>query len=294
MWYKGERSNPADKPQRASMGALRGPPTLPRNSSTGSIGRRQLQQSGRGVSNTLPLPRIQRSRSQTGPWQSTGRAILETAAQGHGRPGMAHTDPGSERCQPAMVIDDAKEVLRIGQWSVRQLGKGDDGLIYVDVATGRSQTEPPKEVLFALDVPPEGDDAEHMFLQNDEDPEIDGDEEVHEPVKTLVMDSSAAVEEEASSGQGQASPRFRRVVLTDKGSGVPLMMARDILVALREDASLFAQVQSRFSEYPAEPVFRMHEGLPEAVVTAAMELKPGQISDVISTETGAQIVLRIV
>lgn len=193
-----------------------------------------------------------------------------------------------------MVIDDAKEVLRIGQWSVRQLGKGDDGLIYVDVATGRSQTEPPKEVLFALDVPPEGDDAEHMFLQNDEDPEIDGDEEVHEPVKTLVMDSSAAVEEEASSGQGQASPRFRRVVLTDKGSGVPLMMARDILVALREDASLFAQVQSRFSEYPAEPVFRMHEGLPEAVVTAAMELKPGQISDVISTETGAQIVLRIV
>jgi hypothetical protein len=93
---------------------------------------------------------------------------------------------------------------------------------------------------------------------------------------------------------------------------MPLKMARDILAALQEDGSLFGEVQQRFSDVPSEPVLELRPGahgrpasplatpgakpppvLPQDLEEVARELRPGELSDVIGTSTGMQILLRV-
>lgn len=172
-----------------------------------------------------------------------------------------------------MALDKAEEVLLIGQWSVRKFKLPDQGLIYVDTTTGQTTCTPPREVLYALDIDPEEQGA-------DENPgaaaEAAG-EEVSAPA--------------AASSQAPASPRFRRIVLGSKHD-VPLKMARDLLEAVREDASIFAKLQQRYSEYPSEPVLPL-ASCPDALEAAASQLQPGETSDVIGTDDGMQILMRV-
>mmetsp|Transcript_73980 Transcript_73980/g.130688 ORF Transcript_73980/g.130688 Transcript_73980/m.130688 type:complete len:212 (-) Transcript_73980:64-699(-) len=84
---------------------------------------------------------------------------------------------------------------------------------------------------------------------------------------------------------------FRRIVM-GKHREMPLMMARDILAALRDDVSLFDQIQIRFSDTAEEAPMEL-DALPEDMVEVAQGLAPHELSDIVATESGMQMLLRV-
>lgn len=207
-----------------------------------------------------------------------------------------------------MDLDVAQEVLRVGPWSVRQ---GADGLVYVNVERGTTQMEPPKEVLEELGVDDE-DDEDRTDVGDEPRPASSAGSAsaggtasaggfqstgggfnstgggFNSTRGSSRQASSAEVGENEAQGGGA---KFRRILL-GVGRDLPLAMARDILSACREDASIFEAARSRFSDVPKEADLdfdKLHEEL--AGVAAAMA--PGEVSEVIGTEAGMQILLRV-
>eukprot|EP00931_Biecheleriopsis_adriatica_P109156 TRINITY_DN83411_c0_g1_i1.p1 TRINITY_DN83411_c0_g1~~TRINITY_DN83411_c0_g1_i1.p1 ORF type:complete len:312 (-),score=73.10 TRINITY_DN83411_c0_g1_i1:25-921(-) len=176
---------------------------------------------------------------------------------------MATSDPSPMAPASAAVLDlarGAEEVLRIGEWSVRKLPQNieDISLVYLNEEEGRVEVNPPRELVDALENEDEGD---------------------------------ALAAEEVNDSEGK-EPLFQRILL-GKNTEAPLRMARDILEAIREDISIFNEVQERFSEAPDEPIIGLGDGLGEELEDVILALKPGELSDVLATEAGMQILLRI-
>jgi len=158
------------------------------------------------------------------------------------------------------------------------------------------QREPPEEVLRELASDTDDSDGQHMKIEQDER------EDELEMQKEDVL--------EASTLQASGLPRFRRILL-GACNEMPLRMARDILAALREDISLFDQIQQRFSDVPLEPVLELDSALdgqassssaasgappprvPPDMEAVASALQPGEVSEVIGTSSGMQILLRV-
>lgn len=190
-----------------------------------------------------------------------------------------------------MAIDAANEVLLCGQWSVRTLGK-DLGLVYVNVETGEHQSEPPREVLFALEMGGDlEEDAEKAYAESQGGR---GAAESPSPQPTRAAEPS---DDEADLG-GPApslSPRYRRVVL-GTSCEVPLMMAKDILNVLREDPSIAPTVQKRFSEFPSERPFRLSELQGGACGNEGEveSLQVGQVTEILhADDSSLQIFVRV-
>jgi len=204
------------------------------------------------------------------------------------------------------------EILRIGDWSVRRTSELDPcaSPIYVHLKTGEVLTEPPPEVLNEL-----AKDADvNDFLPEDPDQGAAGREldELEEDEDDELDDAEAAEADDyfpSANSPSSGPPRFRRIVL-GKGNVMPLRMARDLLTALREDPSLFDQLQQRFSDTPSEPVMEFHPGangrpvspspgappppvLPQNLEAVAEAMQPGEFSDVVGTDSGMQILLRV-
>lgn len=178
---------------------------------------------------------------------------------------------------------EAKEMLRIGAWSVRRAPGGPEaGLLYVNVETGRAQKEPPPEVLQELEV------------------ESEAEEEARRPSSGNRPGSGSRRGDSSrpgSSGGSQPAAcrgdaKFRRILL-GKGQDLPLRMARDIHMAIKEDSSFFDLAQERYSDAPKGEVPFDLEALPEELEAVASALGPGEISGVIGTEAGMQILLRV-
>jgi len=108
-----------------------------------------------------------------------------------------------------------------------------------------------------------------------------------EPPEEVLRELAA----DSEGGEAAEEPSFRRIVLGNHNE-TPLMMARDILAALRDDASLFDQIQSRFSDTAAEPALEL-TALPKELVEVAAGLAPQELSDVLATEFGMQMILRV-
>lgn len=222
---------------------------------------------------------------------------------------MASTDPGPEGALPptSEAARRAPEVLRIGQWSVRRPKSADPscGPIFVNMTTGREQTEAPPEVLAELSRDGEGgktgaaETAAREPEEREDDAALEGDAE--------DRSGSAA----PTPRRSPSAPRFRRIILGSSNE-MPLRMARDILSALREEPGLFGEIQQRFSDSPSEPVLELHpeaDGrpasppalpgapppprLPKELAGVARALRPGQLSEVIGTDSGMQILLRV-
>lgn len=229
---------------------------------------------------------------------------------------VASTDPGPGPSAAARQIATAgvgkeEEVLRIGQWSVRKLVDAgqDSGLIYFDITTGMRQQEPPMEVLYALDLDENAQDKDNgdVLLQSltgayPQEPAISSTrspEALRGGIAAEVAshaDGDAALESsESGPGERLASPRFRRIVLGTAAASkdMPLRMARDLLECLREDVSMFDQLQKRFSDIPSEKPLEFGR-LTEDVQEAAAQLDVGQVSDVIvnTDKSGMQVILR--
>lgn len=212
---------------------------------------------------------------------------------------------------PAGKVPDGIEVLRVGQWSVRRPSAGDhcQSPIYLDLETGHVQRDPPPEVLaeLALDTD-EGGDQHSGAEETQEEPtsqrsrscwaKAEDEEELEDPD---IVDSTVDM---------PSPPCFRRIILGAKND-MPLRMARDIWSALREDTSLFETIQQRFSDVPSESVLELCSaptGEPSSSATAsgtplpplpaelevfASVLEPGDLSEVIGTPSGMQILLRV-
>lgn len=199
---------------------------------------------------------------------------------------------------PTSEVSGGMEVLRIGSWSVRRPPAGDpiQSPIYVHLETGRVQREPPPEVLDELASDTNDSGGQHIVTPEDERE----DELELQPEDVL----------EASDLHAPGPPRFRRIVLGARND-MPLRMARDILAALREDISMFDQIQQRFSDVPSEPVLELDSTLdgqpcsssaasgtpppqlPPDMEAVASVLQPGELSEVIGTSSGMQILLRV-
>jgi len=197
--------------------------------------------------------------------------------------------------------DNAKEMLRIGKWSVRKAPGGSEaGLLYVNVETGRAQKEPPAEVLQELEM-------------DEEEPTSDGGRsaKVEESKSRRSRPGSRSSSRPgtasrrgdgsrpgSSSGGGsqpvalREAPKFRRILLGNS-QDLPLRMARDIHGAIKEDLSFFDMAKKRYCDAPKEEVAFDMEGLPEELEAVAAALSPGEISGVVGTDMGMQIVLRV-
>lgn len=198
--------------------------------------------------------------------------------------GMASSAPGdfgsytecdareSPAVSSAAIVDLARsgeEVLQVGPWSVRRL-EGDSGLVFLNEEEGRVEVQPPPQVLEALDIVEEDGEGEPSVT------------------KEPMQNNDAG----ADSTEPELFPLFRRIMLGAKRE-VPLKMARDILDAIKEDVSIFEDLQKRFSDAPDEPALSLQEGLGEEIEELAMCLQPGEVSEVIGTEDGIQIIIRV-
>jgi len=210
---------------------------------------------------------------------------------------------------PADKAADGIEILRVGHWSVRRPSAGDhcQSPIYLNLETGHVQRDPPPEVLADLALDEDG----HQMSDAEERPE--------EPTtqRSRSCQAEAEAEEEledpdivVSTMDTPSPPCFRRIILGAKND-MPLRMARDMWSALREDTSLFEMIQQRFSDIPSESVLELRSDpnrepwssaaasgtplppLPAELEVFASVLEPGELSEVIGTASGMQILLRV-
>jgi len=206
---------------------------------------------------------------------------------------MASTDPPLGQPSPtssksAAVLDlarEAEEVYRIGDWSVRKLPEGAEiGLVYLNEAAGIVEAQAPQAVLDALELDSEGGDlepVESLGLEPEEAPA-----EKPESKDVEIEDGEEQSGENTNEAQDDTIPLFRRIILGAQ-TEVPLKMARDMLEAIKEDVSMFEQVQKRFSDAPDEQLLSLEDGLGEELEEFALSLEPGEVSDVLGTEAGA-------
>lgn len=175
---------------------------------------------------------------------------------------MASTEP-TRLCQASSKVLElarqAEEVLKVGDWSVRKLPDNPEiAFVYLNEQEGRVEVQAPQQVI--LDLQSEGQGG--LETECLEDPN-------EEP-----------------------SPKYRRILLGAK-TEVPLRMARDILEAIREDVGIFEQVQQRFSDLPDEALLSLEDDLGEELEAVALSMRPGEVSEVLGTEAGMQILLRV-
>jgi hypothetical protein len=174
------------------------------------------------------------------------------------------------------VVDTSsfEELMRVGSWSIRRRSGQDPGLVFVNVETGRAQSEPPQEVLAELDM----EDNDGRSRGGHDRP-------------GSGRDKPATTPDESTPQSAESDAQFSRILL-GPDRGMPLAMARDILAAIREDATIFDMARKRFSDVPAETNFGL-QAVPDELQGVAVTLGPGEFSGVIGTEVGMQILLRV-
>lgn len=267
----------------------------------GSSMRSELPQNAlRRPRRTASMPRltpIAASRSMQGP---SLRAASGECSQKSRPDFMAATDPYPLGPFSSSAMDfalSAEEVFRVGPWSVRRIDDAEVGLVYVNEAAVRIEVQPPPEILDALDLDVNGGDT-----FGDEPEEAGADASTTEGGSGGGSSSSSTGQpfsEQTSAApthrevdEAPPTPRFLRILLGAK-TEVPLKMARDILEVLQEDSSMFAKVQQRFSDVPSEPALAISEGIGEELESCALALRIGEVSDVLATEAGIQILMRV-
>jgi hypothetical protein len=166
----------------------------------------------------------------------------------------------------------------------------------VHLKTGAVQTEPPQEVLAELanDDDFEAEQIEEGKEQGDnEDKEVELDEALEAEAEDYFPSGSRPASSSSRPASGSAPPRFRRIVL-GAGNVMPL------------------RIQQRFSDSPSEPVLELRLGangrpasplaapgappmplVPPELEPVAAVLQPGELSEVVGTDAGMQILLRV-
>jgi len=151
--------------------------------------------------------------------------------------------------------DGAGEVHVFGEWTAHE--DPELGLVFVHITSGQVQTECPPEVW--------------AFLQN-EDQKIQDDQDA---------------------AQCQPEAQYQRIFMSANKNVPQLLMAKDMVAAVRQGATPFAAIQQRFSDSREEGVLSARNCGSQELVTCAQSLKVGQVSDPIVDKAGVHILMRV-
>lgn len=189
---------------------------------------------------------------------SAGRRTPNTAS----RPGSAKhqklDDPRLQSMFPKMpsdLFDGAGEVHVFGDWTAHE--DPELGLVFVHITSGRVQTDPPEELM--------------EFLQ-DED-------------KTAQDNQEAA--------QHQSDAQYQRIFMSANKNVPQLLMAKDMVAAVRQGATPFAAIQQRFSDSREEGLVSARNCGSQELMTCAKSLRVGQVSDPVVDKAGVHILMRV-
>jgi len=149
--------------------------------------------------------------------------------------------------------DDAV-VHVFGEWTAHE--DLELGLVFVHTASGRVQTTPPPELLEYLE-------EEDRVAQDDQEAD-----------------------------QTKPEAKYQRIFMRVDKNVPQLLMAKDMVAALRQGSTPFEAIQQRFSDACEEGLLSLHHFSSEEVATSAKALKIGQVSDPIVDEAGVHILMR--
>merc|ERR1712216_640213 len=128
------------------------------------------------------------------------------------------------------------------------MGDPEFGLVFVHITSGRVQTDPPPELL--------------AFLQDE--------------------NKMAQEDQEAEERQ----PEYQRIFMSANKNVPQLLMAKDMVAAVRQGATPFAAIQQRFSDSREEGLLSALNCGSQELVTCARSLRVGQVSDPVVDKAG--------
>lgn len=156
--------------------------------------------------------------------------------------------------------DDGVGAVHVfGEWTAHE--DPELGLVFVHTSSGRVQTSPPPEIL--------------AFIQ-DEDARAAQD----------VLDQEAGVETKSKA-------QYRRIFMSERKDVPQLLMAKDMVAALRQGSTRFEAIQQRFSDAREEGFLSARHCSSKELKTCAQSLRIGQVSDPVVDKSGVHILMRV-
>lgn len=192
---------------------------------------------------------------------SAGRRTPSTAS----RPGSAKhqkLNDQSVRSKPPSLLsfreqsdDGAGEVHVFGDWTAHE--DPELGLVFVHIASGQVQTDVPPEVL--------------AYIQ----------EEEH------------AANDDQEANQSQSNAKYERIFMSTNKNVPQLLMAKDMVAALRQGTTPFAAIRQHFSDAREEGLLSARNCGSQELQACAKSLRVGQVSDPVVDKAGVHILLRV-
>jgi len=151
------------------------------------------------------------------------------------------------------VGDDAV-VHVFGEWTAHE--DPELGLVFVHTASGQVQTTPPQELIDFIE-------QEDRAAQN----------------QTVQ--------------QSQSEAMYQRIFMKVDKNVPQLLMANDMVAALRQGSTPFEAIQQRFSDAHEEGLLSVQNSWSKEVATCAKSLRVGQVSDPVVDAVGVHILMRV-
>merc|ERR1712118_349615 len=97
-------------------------------------------------------------------------------------------------------------------------------------------------------------------------------------------------QDDQEADQTKPEAKYQRIFMRVDKNVPQLLMAKDMVAALRQGSTPFEAIQQRFSDACEEGLLSLHHFSSEEV-TSAKALKIGQVSDTIVDEAGVHILM---
>merc|ERR1711904_163474 len=101
-----------------------------------------------------------------------------------------------------------------------------------------------------------------------------------------VLDQEAGVETKSKA-------QYRRIFMSEKKDVPQLLMAKDMVAALRQGSTPFHAIQERFSDSREEGPLSGRQCSSKELKSCAQSLRIGQVSDPVVDKTGVHILMRV-
>lgn len=157
--------------------------------------------------------------------------------------------------------DGVGAVHVFGEWTA--LEDPELGLVFVHTSSGRVQTTPPPEVL--------------AFIQGE-------DTRASQDTQSLDQEPGKTTKSEA---------QYQRIFMSTKNDVPQLLMAKDMVLALRQGSTPFQAIQQRFSDTREEGLLSTQQCSSKELKTCAQSLRIGQVSDPVVDRAGVHILMRV-
>jgi hypothetical protein len=153
-------------------------------------------------------------------------------------------------------FNDNAPVHVFGEWTAHE--DPELGLVFVHTASGQVQTHPPQELI--------------DFIEQED----------------LASRNQDQVEQ-----QDQSSAKYQRIFMKVDKNVPQLLMAKDMVAAVRQGNTPFEAIQQHFSDAHDEGTLSLQRSWSKEVANAAKGLRVGQVSDPVVDEAGVHILMRV-